>query len=82
MCRLTFAGMGDENRYASLVRRLVAAVALVMALYHLWVAFVGPPNALVLRSVHIGFALTLAFSLCPGASAPRRGLAQILGTGR
>ena len=43
------------------IRLAISAVALAMALYHLWVAFVGPPNALVLRSVHVGFALTLAF---------------------
>jgi TRAP transporter 4TM/12TM fusion protein len=51
--------------YARAVRHTISAVALVMALYHLWVAFVGPPNALVLRSVHVGFALTLAFLALP-----------------
>ena len=56
--------------YLRLVRHAIAAVALVMALYHLWVAFVGPPNALVLRSVHVGFALTLAFLTLP---ATRKG---------
>src|SRR5688572_32701231 len=48
--------------------------ALGMALYHLWIAFVGPPNALVLRSVHVGFALTLAFLAIPwrkGAESDR-----------
>jgi TRAP transporter 4TM/12TM fusion protein len=57
--------MGSENRYVRLVRHAIAAVALAMAVYHLWVAFVGPPNALVLRSVHVGFALTLAFLTLP-----------------
>src|ERR671918_427297 len=52
--------------YVRAVRLAIAAVALVMAVYHLWVAFVGPPNALVLRSVHVGFALTLAFLTFPG----------------
>ena len=47
--------------YLRAVRLAIAAVALVMSVYHLWVAFVGPPNALVLRSVHVGFALTLTF---------------------
>jgi TRAP-type uncharacterized transport system fused permease subunit len=47
------------------VRLTISAVALVMALYRLWVAFVGPPNALVPRSVHVGFALTLAFLAAP-----------------
>ncbi|HYZ27135.1 MAG TPA: TRAP transporter fused permease subunit, partial [Geminicoccaceae bacterium] len=57
--------MGSGNRYAQLVRHAIALVALAMAVYHLWVAFVGPPNALVLRSVHVGFALTLAFLTIP-----------------
>jgi TRAP transporter 4TM/12TM fusion protein len=47
------------------LRPTIAVVALAMAGYHLWVAFVGPPNALVLRSVHVGFALTLAFLTLP-----------------
>ena len=51
--------------YVRIVRHAIAAVALAMACYHLWVAFVGPPNALVLRSVHVGFALTLAFLTLP-----------------
>src|ERR671918_1705027 len=51
--------------YVRAVRLAIAAVALVMAVYHLWVAFVGPPNALVLRSVHVGFALMLAFLTYP-----------------
>jgi len=51
--------------YARLVRLAISAVALAMAVYHLWIAFVGPPNALVLRSVHVGFALTLAFLTLP-----------------
>src|SRR5918994_4695647 len=51
--------------YARAVRFTISAVALAMAVYHLWVAFVGPPNALVLRSVHVGFALTLAFLIFP-----------------
>jgi TRAP transporter 4TM/12TM fusion protein len=56
------------------VRLAISAVALAMALYHLWVAFVGPPNALVLRSVHVGFALTLAFLAAPWRrrAAPER----------
>ena len=51
--------------YARIIHRAIGAVALAMACYHLWVAFSGPPNALVLRSVHVGFALTLAFLALP-----------------
>jgi TRAP transporter 4TM/12TM fusion protein len=52
-------------RYARAIHQAIWAVALAMACYHLWVAFTGPPNALVLRSVHVGFALTLAFLALP-----------------
>jgi TRAP transporter 4TM/12TM fusion protein len=55
---------------ARLIRLTISAVALVMACYHLYVAFAGPPNALALRSVHVGFALTLAFLTLP-ARRPR-----------
>ena len=53
-------------------------MALAMACNHLWVAFVGPRNALVLRSVHVGFALTLAFLTVP---ASRKGSASARGLG-
>ena len=52
-------------RHARTIHQAIWAVALAMACYHLWVAFTGPPNALVLRSVHVGFALTLAFLTLP-----------------
>jgi TRAP transporter 4TM/12TM fusion protein len=58
------------------VRVAISAVALAMSCYHLYVAFFGPPNALVLRSVHVGFALTLAFLALParaGQPAERPG---------
>jgi TRAP transporter 4TM/12TM fusion protein len=54
--------------YRQAIHWLIFAVALAMASYHLWVAWVGPPNALVLRSVHLGFALTLAFLILPATS--------------
>jgi TRAP transporter 4TM/12TM fusion protein len=57
-------------------RLAIDAVALAMSCYHLYVAFVGPPNALVLRSLHVGFALTLAFLAMParaGQPAERPG---------
>ncbi|HEX6143598.1 MAG TPA: TRAP transporter permease [Geminicoccaceae bacterium] len=51
--------------YQSGVRWAVAGIALSMSCYHLWIAWSGTPNALVLRSVHLGFALTLAFLTLP-----------------
>jgi TRAP transporter 4TM/12TM fusion protein len=59
----------------SFVRRIAAAVAIAMALYHLWVivppldfispklrtVFPGPPTDFIFRGIHLMFALTLAF---------------------
>jgi TRAP transporter 4TM/12TM fusion protein len=49
-------------------RRLTTAVAVVMSVFHLYVAFVGPPNAYVMRGSHLAFALALAFLVLPGRS--------------
>jgi len=56
-------------------RRLISVVAVAMSLFHLWVAFVGPPDAYVFRGSHLAFALALAFLLLPG----RNGKAEQVG---
>ncbi len=60
---------------AIFTRRLITAVAVAMSLFHLWVAFVGPPDAYVFRGSHLAFALVLAFLLQPG----RHGSAERVG---
>ena len=40
-----------------------------MSVFHLYVAFVGPPDAYVMRGSHLAFALVLAFLIMPGAAA-------------
>ncbi len=57
--------------FARIIPRVIWAVALTMACFHLWIAFSGPPNALVLRSIHVGFALTLAFLTLPALGRGR-----------
>ncbi|HEY5633144.1 MAG TPA: TRAP transporter permease [Burkholderiaceae bacterium] len=52
----------------TLARRIVTTVAVVMSVFHLYVAFVGPPNAYVMRGTHLAFALVLAFMIMPGRS--------------
>jgi TRAP-type uncharacterized transport system fused permease subunit len=37
-----------------------------MSAFHLWVAFVGPPEAYVMRGTHLAFALVLTFLVMPG----------------
>jgi len=44
---------------------LVAAIAIAMSLYHMYVAGFGPPEAMIFRGTHLLFALTLVFLLYP-----------------
>ncbi|HXW07203.1 MAG TPA: TRAP transporter permease [Vicinamibacterales bacterium] len=52
------------------IRRLITLVGVAMSGFHLYIAWYGPPDAIVLRSVHVAFALVLAFLTLPGG---RRG---------
>jgi TRAP transporter 4TM/12TM fusion protein len=52
----------------TLTRRIVTTIAVAMSTFHLYVAFVGPPGAYVMRGSHLAFALALAFLLFPGRS--------------
>ncbi len=56
-------------------RRLISTVAVAMSVFHLVVAFVGPPDAYVMRGAHITFALVMAFLIMPG----RHGTAERVG---
>jgi TRAP transporter 4TM/12TM fusion protein len=44
----------------------ITAVAVAMSVFHLYVAFVGPPDAYVFRGAHLAFALAMAFLIMPG----------------
>ncbi len=48
---------------------LILGVGLAMSAFHLHVGWYGPPDALTLRSVHLAFALVLAFLILPARSA-------------
>ena len=56
----------EPSGYVIWTRRLVMAIGVAMSLFHLYIGFSGPPNAFVLRSTHLGFALVLAFLSMPG----------------
>ena len=47
------------------LRRVVTTIAVVMSLYHMYVAAFGPPEAVIFRGTHLMFALTLVFVLYP-----------------
>ena len=51
------------------MRRVVTLIAVTMSLFHLYVAWFGPPNAFTLRATHFGFALVLAFLTLPFTAA-------------
>ena len=59
----------------SAARRLITAVAVAMSVFHLYVAFAGPPDAYVFRGSHLAFALALAYLIMPGI----RGRAERVG---
>ena len=60
---------------ATLAGRAITAFAAAMALFHLAIAVTGPPEELILRTLHLGFAAVLIFALYParprGAAAWR-----------
>lgn len=60
--------------------RLIVLIGAVMSAFHLYVALVGPPQAYVMRGIHLAFALALAFLLLPGISkrAPRVSVLDLL----
>ncbi len=64
----------------SLAARLITLVGASMSLFQLYVAFVGPPDAYVMRGLHLAFALALAFLVLPGLNgrAAKVGIVDIL----
>jgi TRAP transporter 4TM/12TM fusion protein len=48
---------------------IVAALAVTMSLYHMYVAGFGPPEAVIFRGTHLMFAMALVFLLYPSRPA-------------
>jgi len=51
---------------APMTRWAITLIAVSMSVFHLYVAFVGPPDAYVMRGIHVAFALALSFLVLPG----------------
>ncbi len=64
---------------APITRWAITTVAVSMSVFQLYVAFVGPPDAYVMRGLHLGFALALAYLVLPGwrGTAERPGLVDL-----
>jgi TRAP transporter 4TM/12TM fusion protein len=54
------------NLYARLCSYLASTVAVVFAVYHLYIALVGVPEPLYFRGIHLMFALVLTFLVYTG----------------
>lgn len=52
----------------TLIGRIAMPIGVAMALYHMWVIAVGPPQALIFRGTHLAFALALIYLLYPFAT--------------
>jgi TRAP transporter 4TM/12TM fusion protein len=50
---------------SGLIAKLISSVAVAMSLYHLYTGYFGVPEALLHRSIHLLFTLTLIFLLFP-----------------
>ncbi|MBL6453797.1 TRAP transporter fused permease subunit [Belnapia sp. T6] len=57
---------GAQNRYRGWLAYAATALAVAMALFHLWAAWDIVPTT-TLRFVHVGFAMALGFLLFPAA---------------
>ena len=64
---------------APITRWAITTVAVSMSVFQLYVAFVGPPDAYVMRGLHLAFALALAYLVMPGwrGTAERPGLVDL-----
>jgi TRAP transporter 4TM/12TM fusion protein len=55
--------MKIETSYAGIMRLVVGAIGVAMAIYHMWAIAFGSPEAIPYRGTHLLFALTLTFLL-------------------
>jgi len=54
-------GMKFELTHANIVRVVIGILGVSMALYHMWLIWVGAPEAIMFRGMHLLFALALTF---------------------
>ena len=55
--------------HRQILRVAITAIAVAMALYHIWAIAFGTPEAFLFRGTHLLFALTLAFLIYRATSA-------------
>lgn len=66
-------------KFPGLIAKIIAGIAMAMSAYHLYTGAFGSPEALLHRSIHLMFGLTLVFMTYPFSKGhPRRWLDFIL----
>lgn len=55
------------------MKLLVTVIAVTMSVYHMYVAWFGPPEAVIFRGTHLMFALVLVFLLYPTKNGESKG---------
>lgn len=56
---------GKRRQFNRVVTTIISTIAIFWSSYHLYTTFFGTPNALIHRSIHLTFALSLIFILIP-----------------
>ena len=59
--------------HRQILRVAITAIAVAMALYHIWAIAFGTPEAFLFRGTHLLFALTLAFLIYRATTLPHDG---------
>ena len=67
-----FSEHGVQRRLGGLALKVLVAIALAFSTYQLVVAAFHPLSSIVIRSLHVGFLLTLTFILYPFAKHGQR----------
>lgn len=67
-----FSEHGAQRRLGGIALKILVAIALAFSTYQLVVAAFHPLSSIVIRSLHVGFLLTLTFILYPVAKHGKR----------
>jgi TRAP-type uncharacterized transport system fused permease subunit len=62
--------------HRQILRVAITAIAVAMALYHIWAIAFGTPEAFLFRGTHLLFGLTLAFLIYRATTLPHDGPAD------
>jgi TRAP transporter 4TM/12TM fusion protein len=74
--------MAEVDRYKRAVGVLIAGIAAAMSLWHMWVIWFSPPEAVIYRGTHLLFAMVLVFLIYPLRTKGEEALGAVEERGR